>query len=213
MFAVFHLFIFLFFPPGDTGKLLSRFDSSLSVLCLQLLNEDRNGANTRPFGTTLCFLADLLEALTASSLIHAAGRCWQCQKLIQLHSSALLKTTSCSSEDFVKKRLLLLLKRAVLQKAGEEWISGELSGLKLKHSDADVTLLAQSVVTAVGANWLEGLQLDVSSFWGSGSINVDASKPDDVGLRAVSLILLKSMEIHIETASRRGEKGENRRAS
>lgn len=165
--------------------------------------------SARPPATTLCFLADLLEALAASSLICGAGSCFRSQKLIHLHSPVLLKMVGCSSEDLVKKRLLLLLKRVVLRKAGEEWISGDLSGLKPEHFDTDVTLLTQSVVAAVGAGWLEGLQVDVcSSFWGSGSSPAEAPQPDYVLLRAVSLLLLKSMEIHIKTASRRGGKGE-----
>lgn len=167
--------------------------------------------SARGFESTLCFLADLLEALAASSLFGGASSCFPCQELIPLHASELLKLISGSSEDLVKKRLLLLLKRVVLQKAGEEWVSGDLLGLKLKPFDPGVTLLAQSVVAAVGANWLEGLQVDIcSSFWGSGPTCVDASKPDYVLLRAVSLLLLKSVEIHIEAASRRGEKGENK---
>ncbi|XP_029688135.1 protein Lines homolog 1 isoform X2 [Takifugu rubripes] len=190
---------------GDTGKLLSSFDSSLGVLCSKLLSEER--ATTGRSESTLCFLADLLEALAASSLTGGAGSCFHCQELVHRHSSELLKVISGSSGDLLKKRLLLLLKRAVLQKAGEEWVSGDLPGLKLKHFDPDVTLLAQSVVAAVGADWLEGLQVDIcSSFWGSGPTRVDPSKPDCVLLRAVSLLLLKSMEIHIQTASRRGEK-------
>uniref|UniRef100_A0A674P6M4 Lines homolog 1 n=1 Tax=Takifugu rubripes TaxID=31033 RepID=A0A674P6M4_TAKRU len=189
-----------------TGVKLVFFDSSLGVLCSKLLSEER--ATTGRSESTLCFLADLLEALAASSLTGGAGSCFHCQELVHRHSSELLKVISGSSGDLLKKRLLLLLKRAVLQKAGEEWVSGDLPGLKLKHFDPDVTLLAQSVVAAVGADWLEGLQVDIcSSFWGSGPTRVDPSKPDCVLLRAVSLLLLKSMEIHIQTASRRGEKG------
>lgn len=153
---------------------------------------------------------DLLEALAASTLKHGANPCWPCQKLIHLHSSVLLKMVSCSSEYFVKKRLLLLLKRVVLQKAGEEWRSGAVAGSKLRDVGTDTTLLTQSVLTAVGANWLDGVQVDISSsFWGTGSLPVDASKPDCVLLRAVSLLLLKSIEIHIEGASRKGENTNN----
>lgn len=160
----------------------------------------------RRFETTFCFLMDLLEALTASTLKCGANSCLQCQKLIYLHSSALLKMIRRSSEYFVKKRLLLLLKRVVLQKAGEEWTSGAMAGLNLRNFGTDMTLLTQSVLTAVGAGWLEGVEVDVSSsFWGTGSLPADASKPDCVVLRAVSLLLLKSIEIHVETASRRGE--------
>lgn len=149
---------------------------------------------------------DLLEALTASTLNYGANSSLQCQKLIHLHSSDLLKMTSCSSEYFVKKRLLLLLKRVTLQQAGEEWTSGAVAALHPRSFDTDTALLAQSVLTAVGANWLEGVQVDISSsFWGTGSLHVDASKLDYVVLRAVSLLLLKSIEIHIKTASRKGE--------
>lgn len=149
---------------------------------------------------------DLLEALTASTLHDGANSSLQCQKLTHLHSPELLKMTSCSSEYFVKKRLLLLLKRVVLQQAGEEWTSGALAAPSPWNFDTDTTLLAQNVLTAVGANWLEGVQVDISSsFWGTGSPHVDASKLDHVVLRAVSLLLLKSIQIHIETASREGE--------
>lgn len=176
------------------------------MLCSKLLNEDKNKANVKQFETTLCFLMDLLEALTASTLQYGAPSCLQCQSLTHLHSSALLRMISCSSEYFVKKRLLLLLKRVVLRKAGEEWTTGATPGLNLRNSDTDMTLLTQSVLTAVGANWLEGVQVEISSsFWGTGCLQVDASKLDYVLLRAVSLLLLKSVEIHFETAYRKGE--------
>lgn len=160
----------------------------------------------RRFETTFCFLMDLLEALTASTLKCGANSCLQCQKLIHLHSPVLLKMISCSSRYFVEKRLLLLLKRVALQKAGEEWTSGAMAGLNPRNFDTDMTLLAQSVLAAVDAHWLDGVQVDVSSsFWGTGSLPADASQPDYVVLRAASLLLLKSIEIHIETAPRKGE--------
>lgn len=147
-----------------------------------------------------------MEALASTTLIYGASSNLQCQKLVHLHSSVLLKMISCSSY-FVQKRLLLLLKRVVLQKAGEEWTPGDM--LKLKNCDTEMILLTQSVLTAVGANWLEGVQVDSSSsFFGTGSVCVNASEPDYVVLRAVSLLLLKSIENHIKTASSRGEKGE-----
>lgn len=149
---------------------------------------------------------DLLEALAASTLNYGAKSCLQCQKLVHLHSPVLLTMIRCSSRYFVKKRLLLLLKRVVLRQAGEEWSSGATAGLNLSNLDTHMTLLAQSVLTAVGANWLDGVQVDVSSsFWGTGSLPADASQPDYMVLRAASLLLLKSMEIHIQTAPRKGE--------
>lgn len=207
------------FPPAEIlGKLLAAFDSSLSALCSKFLPEERKEAaqcwldvtSTRHWRTTFCLLLDLLEVLTASSLLCGAGVCLKSQRLTHIHSSALLTTISCSSEYFVKKRALLLLKRAVLQKAGEDWALGEmlLTGLKCQHFNSDMSTLTHSVLAAVAADWLQSVQVGSASFFGgSRHIRGDrGQKPDCVMLRAVSLLLLKSMELHIQTAGGTGEK-------
>ncbi|XP_029284603.1 protein Lines homolog 1 [Cottoperca gobio] len=198
------------------GNLLAAFDSSLSALCSTFLPEERREvtqclvdvASSRLWGATFCLLLDLLEVLTASSLICGAGICLKSQRITHSHSSALLTIISCSSEYFVKKRALLLLKRAVLQKVGEDWALGEVldTGLKYKHFSADMSMLAQSVLTAVATNWLQSVQVESASFFG-GTRHIRAEegqKPDCVVLRAVSLLLLKSMELHIQTAGGTG---------
>ncbi|XP_056232243.1 protein Lines homolog 1 isoform X1 [Seriola aureovittata] len=192
------------------GKLLEAFDSSLCALCSKFLPDEREEVTQCPvdftssshWGTTCCLLLDLLEALTASSLICDAGL--KSQRLTHIHSSALLTTVRCSSQYFVKKRAMLLLKRAVLQKAGEDWALGDVpsTGLKYEHFSSDMNTLAETVLTAVVANWLETVQVESASFFG-GTRNIqgdDGQKPDSVMLRAVSLLLLKSMELHIQTA-------------
>lgn len=116
--------------------------------------------------------------------------------------------SSSSTEGFVKKRALLLLKRAVLQKAGEDLALGDMvmTGLKHEHFSDDVSTLTQSVLTAVGANWLESVQVDSAAFFGGTRQGGDApQKPDCVMLRAVSLLLLKSIELSIQTAGGTGE--------
>lgn len=205
----------IFLPSEVFGKLLAAFDSSLSALCSKFLPGEGNEAtrlmdftSIRHWGTTFCLLMDLLEVLTASSLICGAGVCLRSQRLTHIHSSALLTMISCSSDCFVKKRALLLLKRGVLQKAGEDWALGDLlfTGLKPEHFNADMSMLSQSVLTAVAANWLESVQVDSASFFGGTRHGGDdAQKPDCVMLRAVSLLLLKSMELHIQTAGGTGE--------
>ncbi|XP_049417643.1 protein Lines homolog 1 isoform X2 [Epinephelus fuscoguttatus] len=193
------------------GKLLSAFDSSLSALCSKFLPEERKEAtqcSVERWGTTFCLLLDLLEVLTASSLICGAGVCLKSQRITHIHSSALLTTISCCSEYFVKKRALLLLKRAVLQKAGEDWASGDVlsTGIKHKHFSSDMSLLAHSVLTAVATNWLQSVQVESASFFGGARcVRVEeGQKPDCVMLRAVSLLLLKSIELHIQTAGGAG---------
>ncbi|XP_031148552.1 protein Lines homolog 1 isoform X2 [Sander lucioperca] len=200
-------------------KLLAAFDSSLSTLCSKFLPKERDettrclvdhpsSSSSGRWGTTFCLLLDLLELLTACSVICGAGICLESPRMTYVHSSALLMTISCPSEYFVKKRVLLLLKRAVLQKAGEDWALGEvlLTGLKHKHFDSDMSVLSQSVLTAVATDWLHSVQVESSSFFG-GTRSIrgeEGQKPDCVMLRAVSLLLLKSMELHIQTAGRTG---------
>ncbi|XP_071346103.1 protein Lines homolog 1 [Trachinotus anak] len=183
-------------------KLLEAFDSGLCALCSKFLPEERKEVrdftSSRHWGTTLCLLLDLLEALTASrSMCDAALRS---QRLTHIHSSALLTAVRCSSDYFVKKRALLLLKRAVLQKAGEDWVSGGVpsSGLRYENLSCDMSMLAQTVLTAVVADWLESVHVESARFFGG--TRRDGQKPDCVTLRAVSLLLLKSMELHIQTA-------------
>ncbi|XP_059203133.1 protein Lines homolog 1 isoform X2 [Centropristis striata] len=199
------------------GKLLAAFDSSLSALWLNVFPEERKEVkqcwvdltSLRHSGATFCLLLDLLEVITASSLVCETGVWLKSARITQIHFSALLTTISCASEYFVKKRVLLFLKRAVLQKPGEDWALGEVpfTELKYKHTNSDRDMLAQSVLTAVANNWLQSVQVESASFFG-GTRHIRDKEgqklKDCVMLRAVSLLLLKSMELHIQTAGGTG---------
>ncbi|XP_062246646.1 protein Lines homolog 1 isoform X2 [Platichthys flesus] len=192
------------------GKLVALFDSSLSALFSKFLHEDQqllmDSTSSRPWGTTFCLLLDLLEALTASSYISGAEGVLENQRLAHIHSSALLTVISCSSEYFVKKRALLLLKRVILQKAGEDWASEDVLSAGQRHDcfNSDMNMLAQTVLAAVAADWLQSVQVGSVSFFGGTRHNRgdDGQKPDCVMLRGVSLLLLKSVELQTKTAGR-----------
>ncbi|XP_037338666.2 protein Lines homolog 1 isoform X2 [Pungitius pungitius] len=192
------------------GELLAALDASLSALCSKFLPEERTaGAQCLMDATsTAGLLLDLLEVLTASSLIGGADLCLKSQRITIIHSSALLTTVSCSPQYFVKKRALLLLKRAVLQKAGEDWASAGLLSTALRYNNfhSDMNMLAHSVLTAVAAGWLQSVQVKSASYFGGTKVirGEEGHKPDCVVLRAVSLLLLKSMELHIQTARATG---------
>ncbi|TNN75309.1 Protein Lines 1 [Liparis tanakae] len=195
----------------DFGKLLAALDSSLSALCSTFLPGERTEgtrsvdlSSCRRWGTASCLLLDLLEVLTASSVIRGGVACLESQRITHVRSSALLATVSGSAQYFVKKRALLLLKRAALQKAGEEWALGDAppAGPRHEHFHADADALARSVLTAVAADWLQSVQVESASFFG-GTRRVegeDGQTADCVTLRAVSLLLLKSMELHIQSS-------------
>ncbi|XP_030579941.1 protein Lines homolog 1 [Archocentrus centrarchus] len=194
--------------------LLAGFDSSLSALCSKLFPEEKKEMSqcvvdfTRSahWGTTFCLMLDLLEVLTTSSLVCGPGSCLKSQRLTYHHSLALL-TISCSSEYYVKKRVLLFLKRAVLQKVGEDWTSGVMASTQLRCGNwsSDMSMLAQTVLAAAD-NWLQSVQVESAAFFGGTRHIVGDESPnsDCVVLRAVSLILLKSIEIHIQTAAGSG---------
>uniref|UniRef100_UPI003AAC4CCB protein Lines homolog 1 n=1 Tax=Centroberyx gerrardi TaxID=166262 RepID=UPI003AAC4CCB len=198
-------------------KLLAAFDPGLSALCSRFLPEERKEArqsavdftSTEHWGTTLSTLLDLLEVLTASRRTCRTGVCLQSQRLTHVHASALLRIVDSPSKYFVKKRALLLLKKALLQKAGEDMALGDVSaaGMKDEQFSADVTTLADGVLQAVSADWLQRVQVEAAASFFGGSCRVEADgdqKPDHVMIRAVSLVVLKSMELKIQLAGGTG---------
>ncbi|KAM9764934.1 protein Lines homolog 1 [Menidia menidia] len=191
------------------GKVLVTFDPSLRALTSKLLIEDRKEEGSgfgHHRGVTVCLLLDLLEALTAASWICEAEVDLGPQTLIQSHSSALLTAVSCSSPYFVKRQILLLLKRALFQKLGEDW---SLGGLKPGSGSSDTSVLARCVLTAVANNWLESVQVEPAAFFG-GTRQVEAGerqKPGGVMQRAVSLVVLKSVQLQMERAGAAGGVG------
>lgn len=205
-----------FFPlPLELMTLLVGFDLTLSVLCSKLLPEEKKHMSqhsvdfTRSshWGTSLCLLLDLLEVLTSSSLVCGAGVRLKSQRVTHLHSLALLNIC-CSSEYYVKKRVLLLLKRAILQKVGEDWISGDVaSGRTCGNWSSDMSILARTVLKAASDNWLLSIQMQSGAFFGGTRhiLGDQIQNWDCMMLRAVSLIILKSIELCIQTAAGSGE--------
>lgn len=195
--------------PEMLGEVVAALDSALCDLCTRFFAENNMSTQSlvdltrdQQWKTTLCLLADLLEVLTASRWMTGAGLCVKSQRLTVLHASALLTTVSCSSAYFIKKRVVLLLKRTVLQKAGEDWALGE-AGLKREHLGSDATMLSETLLSAVAANWLQTVHVESASFFG-GTRHVGYSQgreEDLVILRGVSLLLLKSIEVHVQTGN------------
>uniref|UniRef100_A0AAY5ENE9 Lines homolog 1 n=1 Tax=Electrophorus electricus TaxID=8005 RepID=A0AAY5ENE9_ELEEL len=99
--------------------------------------------------------------------------------LMFLQASALLHLVDSEVEYFVKKRTLLLLKRCLAQRAGEEWALGE------GHA---------TLCDAEG--WSECPSSHGASFFGGNrESSADGEGKDAVMLRAVSLILIKCLEL------------------
>ena len=167
--------------------------------------------NTHSWGVTFSSLLDLLELLCASRLMCSTGVCAPSQRLAYTRARALIKTAASSScDNHLKRQVLLLMKRTLLQKAGEDLALGELSApaSRDEHFGADMGVLADTVLRAVSADWLRFVPVEMvaaASFGGPGLGPGQGGgrnrKPDHVMLRAVGLVVLKSLELALQTAA------------
>lgn len=195
-------------------NLLVDFESSLTSLYANLLfhgssehtHEAENDKESTELEISVCALLDLVEVLSAARLLH--GLCSSVQRLAFLQTSALLRLTLSNMKDFVKKRALLLLKRILVHRAGEEWGFGENhSKERDEEYSTDLLMMADAMLQEVEAGWLRNFRVKTgASFFGGNKVNVsDGETKDAVVLRAVSLILIKCLEIKTRHASAQGD--------
>ncbi|XP_042583245.1 protein Lines homolog 1 isoform X1 [Cyprinus carpio] len=202
---------------GDTGpnqrdvltKLLSGLDSSIACLYTNLLTPDTQEPHKREpvnLSKTMCEFFDLLEVLSAARLRYGVRS--SVQRVMFVESRALLHVVRADVEYLVKKRVVLLLKRSLLRRAGEDWASAGV-GLE-SHEDPglteDMRIMADGVLQEVTAGWLKEVPVkaQASFFGGNYDVSLGGTQKDDVILRAVSLILLKSLEINIQSPPWKG---------
>ncbi|XP_030232432.1 protein Lines homolog 1 isoform X1 [Gadus morhua] len=201
-------------------KLLMAFDPHLTTLVSRFLPEEEvdDGlsavhlpTNTRSWGVTFSSLLDLLEILCASRLMCSTDVCSPCQRLAYRRARPLIKTAASSSCDYIlKRRVLLLMKRTLLQKAGEDLALGEISApaSRDEHFGTDMGALADTVLGAVSAEWLRFVPVEMVAaasfggpYRGPGQGGGRNRKPDHVMLRAVGLVVLKSLELTLQTGA------------
>ncbi|KAK7930485.1 hypothetical protein WMY93_006880 [Mugilogobius chulae] len=177
-----------------TEKVLAEFDSSLSAFCPQLLSVD-TGAGCGGWGVSMSLVVDLLEVLCACrSLCEQQGAALNGQCQLCLCTSKLLTLCSCPLlQPALRRRILVLLKKALVQRAGEDWTGGH-SGLRC----SDICLLAESVLRVVSEGVLRGIHMEGESFFGGTRTGGSGPSADNVTLRALCVILLKSMELQCQ---------------
>ncbi|KAJ7311348.1 hypothetical protein JRQ81_006964 [Phrynocephalus forsythii] len=148
---------------------------------------------------------DLLEMLVASR-IQVPLNC-SCQRMVFLNASCVLDLSTAPLHYLIKKKSITLLKTCILQKAGEDVIKKKMpsSSHQDSHFEPDRLALAGAVLQHVNSGWLNKLSVgeNVSHFGGSQvKPEVDlCHRSDQVTLRALSLILLKALEIKIQDSS------------
>ncbi|XP_066515392.1 protein Lines homolog 1 [Hoplias malabaricus] len=181
-------------------ELLAGLEAPLDSLYSEVLIRDKcaqTPTDERDLDVSVGTLLDLLEALCAARL--RFGLCSSAQRLLFFHTSALLRLVHSGLKYCVKKRVLLLLKRAMVQRPGEDWRLGE--GHSAVQGDeflsGDMLSLAGSVLQGVSDGWLRKVYVkpQPSFLGGSREMFPEAEGKDAVMLRALSLVVIKSLEI------------------
>ncbi|XP_018415749.1 PREDICTED: protein Lines homolog 1 [Nanorana parkeri] len=157
-----------------------------------------------PSGQLSCLL-DFIETLVALR-IELKLNVSLCQQVLSAILPQALNIISAPVPYFIKKQVILLLKRCLLCKAGEDFLPSlrTISHQQDAVLDKDMAALAGTLLSAVQRGWL--LQVPVSDRSSSfGGVN-DGSEhgPDLVILGATCLSVLKALEIQIHN----GESGQ-----
>ncbi|XP_078097712.1 protein Lines homolog 1 [Mustelus asterias] len=155
--------------------------------------------------TTMNQLAfiDLLEVFLAIRIQLKLN--FSCLRILYLRASQILHCIISSAHYLVKKRLLLLLKQCILCHAGEDNASDSCCAVSQQDSHLHHDLLAVSniVLQALVSGWLRQVPVSPkpSLFGGSEILGAEDSHcgPDLVMVRVVSLILIKAMEMKVQS--------------
>ncbi|XP_077477674.1 protein Lines homolog 1 [Stigmatopora argus] len=154
--------------------LVTAFDASAKAAAARFLGDAHADADC----DTLCLLFDLLELLaTASTPDDGEG-----PESAYVRAGALLGAVAGAPRYFVRKRAALLLKRAALRSSGP----------------AD---LARAALDAVAADWLPSVAVAPTAFFG-GTVRARDGGRDATMLRALGLLVIKSVERHVAADDR-----------
>ncbi|CAH7335567.1 protein Lines homolog 1 isoform X2 [Phodopus roborovskii] len=190
-------------------QLLAPFDITFEVFYNSLFSQHfgnfQNPSNV--VNSLVCFL-ELLELLTASR-IHLKLH-FKSQRMLFLKPHA-LDILAWPIPAFVKRKLVIVIKKCLLGKMGEDLCRGSVPALMSPDHllDGDLLALADALLHAVRL----GLWKDLSvpgkpSCFGGDVIQPGCrprSGPDHVTLRAASLITVKSLEIKFQNCTSAAE--------
>ncbi|XP_044518393.1 protein Lines homolog 1 [Gracilinanus agilis] len=190
-------------------QFLTSFDSLFEVFYSSVFSqhfENCQDSSLKPQITNflICFL-EFLEILIASR-IHLKLY-FTCQRIFYLNVFCALDIITWPVHSLVKKKFIILIKRCLLHKVGEDSLNTSFPTLMIRdsHLDTDVLALGNAFLQAVNLGWLK--QLTVSgkpSHFGGSEVqpgNNSLVVPDLTMLRASSLVLLKSLEIKAQNCT------------
>ncbi|KAG8440729.1 hypothetical protein GDO86_006462 [Hymenochirus boettgeri] len=179
------------FHPVFEGFCSSMF-SAINISCCQ------SPALDPKFNKYLACLLELLEVLVALR-IHLKLNLPLCRKVVSVTIPQALVLISSPVLYFVKKQLILLLKRSLLKKVGEDFFSTQHSTSQTLDPlfEQDLQILGEELLKMVHQGWLLQVPVNnkISSF---GGFNETSERsPDLVVLGAVCLSVLRALEIQL----------------
>ncbi|XP_062998467.1 protein Lines homolog 1 [Elgaria multicarinata webbii] len=194
---------------GGLKKLLTPLDSVLEGFYKHIMTYYLDISQDIPISAKatndLSGFLDLLEILVASRIQVPLNLI--CQRIVFLDASCVLNLPTSPVHDLIKKKSIMLLKKCILHKAGEDLIKRKTppSSHQDPHFDKDRLALAGAVLQFVNFGWLNRLPVSKkASHFGGSHIKPEVdicSSPDHVTLRALSLLLLKALEIKIQDSA------------
>nr|XP_056722071.1 protein Lines homolog 1 [Euleptes europaea] len=194
---------------GGLAKLFSPLDGILEGFYRLILSQAPDLPEGAPASAkctnALSSFLDLLELLVASRSRTAAS--FACQRMLFSNTAYVLGLTASPVPGFIKKKSVVLLKRCILCKAGEDLVTGKASPSSHRdpHLDEDRCVFSSAVLQFVNSGWLNRLSVGekIAHFGGSRvRPNLDICRgPDEVFLRALSLVLLKALEIRVRKST------------
>ncbi|XP_069841387.1 protein Lines homolog 1 isoform X2 [Dendropsophus ebraccatus] len=161
-----------------------------------LVPEDQSPVLDAESSSRLSCLLDLLEVLVALR-IELNLNVSLCKHVLSVILPQVLNLMSSPVPYFVKKQVILVLKRCLLYKAGEDFLPSPPSLCHQQDAalDEELAVLATTLLNAVHQGWLAQVpSTNRSSSFGGGSEGSEHG-PDLVILGAASLALLKALEI------------------
>ncbi|XP_016783029.1 protein Lines homolog 1 isoform X2 [Pan troglodytes] len=191
-------------------QFLTHFDTIFEVFYNSLFSQHFENCRdtSKIVNILMCFL-ELLELLIASR-IHLKLH-FTCQRILFLKPSCMLEVITWPIQAFVKRKVIIFLKKCLLCKVGEDLCRGSVPALMPPdhHVAVDMLALANAVLQAVNSGLLKTLSVyEKHSFFGGDEVQPGCehiTSPDHVILRAASLVIMKSLEIKFQNCSSASE--------
>ncbi|CAI5792717.1 Uncharacterized protein PODLI_1B012995 [Podarcis lilfordi] len=195
---------------GGLQKILTSLDKVLEDFYNRIPSSYSEIAQVSAKATNnLSSFLDLLELLVASRT--QAPLNLVCQRMLLLNVSCVLGLVTSPVHDLIKKKAIVLLKKCILHKAGEDLIKGKVPSFSHPdlHFDKDRLVFAGAVLQFVATGWLNRFSLsEKASHYGGSQVKPEVGiccSPAQVTLRALSLVLLKALEVKITDSASEAE--------